>query len=402
MTARSENEHSYAAQKSGAAPDHETACPGSTARAHGESGPEEVPSQERDCTSGPRPLMWTSSPFIPQSLRRGSEASGHVAVTQAAASTSADDADHRGLDAAAPPAVQDDSDQCQTEDRKRADGRTAVGGDAPCAMSPSPSLPQAPSSEARRDLLVWIDCEFTGLDPECDQIIEIAVVITDWRLSPVVTFATPIRQPEEVLQRMSLWAAQVHGGLYQRRSPGAASASSSSAEPGTTAPPPLPPLRCVPCPRTRFRPCPPRPAAADGRPEPSLVDECRSDARSMPLADAEAHIVRILDAHRHGRRLTLAGSSVYIDKMFLRRWMPRVDERLHYRVIDVSSLMEVVRRFRPHLVRAQPANRVTHRALGDIFSSISLLRFYVALLPPLLPAHAPVFDALDFVGPQHF
>jgi oligoribonuclease len=122
----------------------------------------------------------------------------------------------------------------------------------------------------------------------------------------------------------------------------------------------------------------------------------------MPLADAEAHIVRILDAHRQDRRLMLAGSSVYIDKMFLRRWMPRVDERLHYRVIDVSSLMEVVRRFRPHLARAQPASRVTHRALGDIFSSISLLRFYVVLLPPLLPAHAPVSDTLDFVGPRYF
>jgi hypothetical protein len=55
---------------------------------------------------------------------------------------------------AAPPAVQDDSNQCETEDRKRAGGRTAVEGDAPCAMSPSSFLPQAPSSKTRRNLLV--------------------------------------------------------------------------------------------------------------------------------------------------------------------------------------------------------------------------------------------------------
>lgn len=162
--------------------------------------------------------------------------------------------------------------------------------------------------------------EMSGLDPERDRILEIATLVTDAELQVVAEGPElVVHQPEEVLAGMDAWNREHHG--------------------------------------------------ASG-----LIDRVR--ASSVTLAEAESRTLAFLQAHVPERGCPLAGNSVHQDRRFLSRWMPAVEGWLHYRIVDVSTLKELARRWAPRVVEAAPAKAGRHRALEDIRESIEELRWY--------------------------
>jgi oligoribonuclease len=174
---------------------------------------------------------------------------------------------------------------------------------------------------AGSDVLVWLDMEMSGLDPATERILEIATILTDGQLVELaVGPELVIHQPDELLAAMDDWNTKHHGasGLTQR------------------------------------------------------VRES-----TIACEDAEARTLAFLDAHVPARdRPVLAGNSIHQDRRFIRRYMPALEQRLHYRMVDVSTVKELARRWYPQVAARQPAKRDTHRALDDIRESIEELRFY--------------------------
>lgn len=172
----------------------------------------------------------------------------------------------------------------------------------------------------RSDLLVWIDMEMSGLDAERERVLEIAVLITDSDLCVVAEGPDlVVHQPESVLAAMDEWNTSHHGAS------------------GLTA-----------------------------------------AVRASPVSEAQAEerVLAFLAQHCAPRTAPLAGNSVWNDRLFLRRWMPRVEAFLHYRIVDVSSIKELVRRWQPEVAARLPAKKDAHRALDDIKESIAELAFY--------------------------
>jgi oligoribonuclease len=99
------------------------------------------------------------------------------------------------------------------------------------------------------------------------------------------------------------------------------------------------------------------------------------------------------------RKAPLAGSSVYVDRGFLANYMPELDAHLHYRLVDVSSVKELTRRWYPRVYFASPEKTGNHRALGDIRDSISELRFYRDAV--FVPQPGPDTDAARAIGAEH-
>jgi oligoribonuclease len=169
------------------------------------------------------------------------------------------------------------------------------------------------------DNLIWIDLEMTGLDPENDRIIEIATIVTDAQLTilaegPVLA----IHQSEEVLAKMDEWNQRQHGGsgLLQRV-------------------------------------------------RESSVDEAQAVA--MTLAFLEQYLEK--------RKSPMCGNSICQDRRFLVRYMPELEVFFHYRNLDVSTLKELARRWRPE-VYSGLKKAGTHLALDDIRESIRELQYY--------------------------
>lgn len=185
---------------------------------------------------------------------------------------------------------------------------------------------------AGSDVLVWLDMEMTGLDPGKERVIELATIITDGNLAEIAVGPDlVIHQPDEILAAMDDWNRKHHtaSGLVERVKASA------------------------------------------------ITDE---EAEAQTLAFINAHVPNPKD------RPVLAGNSIHQDRRFIRRYLPRLDARLHYRMVDVSSIKEVARRWYPQIIARQPQKNDSHRALDDIRESIEELRYYRAhiFVPPAI------------------
>lgn len=167
--------------------------------------------------------------------------------------------------------------------------------------------------------LVWIDCEMTGLDIEADALIEVACLVTDAELRVLGEGVSVIIKPTAAeLEQMGDFVRNMHveSGL-------------------------LPLLE-----------------------------------GGMSMADAEAHVLAYVAEHVVAGKAPLAGNTVGMDRLFLERDMPDLMKHLHYRVVDVSSIKELVRRWYPRVFFNAPEKTGGHRALGDIQDSIRELKYY--------------------------
>lgn len=172
---------------------------------------------------------------------------------------------------------------------------------------------------ASAEHLIWVDMEMTGLDPDRDRVIEVAMVITDAALNPVAQAPVlVVHQSDTVLAGMDAWNTATHG-----RS-------------GLTA-----------------------------RVRASTLDE----------AQVEEQLLAFLAEHVPARSSPMCGNSVCQDRRFMARWMPRLERHFHYRNLDVSTLKELARRWRPEVL-AGVVKQQRHEALADIEESIAELRHY--------------------------
>lgn len=181
---------------------------------------------------------------------------------------------------------------------------------------------------AVNDRLVWIDCEMTGLDIENDALIEVAALVTDSELNVLGEgIDVVIRPPAEALEQMLDVVRTMHT-------------------------------------------------------ESGLLGQLDAGTN---LVDAEGQVMAFIREHvPEGVRPPLAGNSVGTDRAFLARDMHDIDELLHYRIVDVSSIKELVRRWYPRVYFAAPKKSGSHRALADIRESIEELRYYrsAVFVPP--------------------
>ncbi|AMM20376.1 oligoribonuclease [Frondihabitans sp. PAMC 28766] len=170
------------------------------------------------------------------------------------------------------------------------------------------------------DRLVWIDCEMTGLDLGIDELVEVAVVITDFDLEPVHPgFDIVIKPDQTALDNMGEFVTQMH--------------TSSG-----------------------------------------LITEIPN---GVSLAEAEFEVLNyIIEYVPDAGVAPIAGNTIGTDRTFLAKYMPRVDGHLHYRSVDVSSIKELARRWFPRVYFNAPAKNGGHRALADILESIRELEYY--------------------------
>ncbi len=197
---------------------------------------------------------------------------------------------------------------------------------------------------ASHDRLVWIDCEMTGLDVKRDQLVEIAVIVTDADLVELDEGVNIIIRPEDlsILDGMDDVVRDMH--------------TSSG-----------------------------------------LLDLIPS---GVSLAEAEAEVLAYVQQHvPEARKAPLAGSSVYVDRGFISRDMPGLDAHLHYRLVDVSSIKELARRWYPRSYFASPEKKGNHRALGDIRDSIGELRYYRDAV--FVPAPGPDTESARATAAEH-
>jgi len=177
------------------------------------------------------------------------------------------------------------------------------------------------SSDERAKRLIWIDLEMTGLDPQGDRIIEIATIVTDSELNQLAEGPVlAVHQPDSVLDQMDEWCTQTHGasGLTQR-------------------------VR-----------------------ESTLTER-----------DAELETLAFLKEYVEAGVSPICGNSICQDRRFLARYMPDLEAFFHYRNLDVSTVKELARRWKPEALEGF-TKKGSHLALDDIRDSIEELRHYRA------------------------
>ena len=167
--------------------------------------------------------------------------------------------------------------------------------------------------------LIWIDMEMTGLQPDADRVIEIATLVTDPQLNVLATGPVlVIHQPDEVLNAMDSWNKSTHA-------------------------------------------------------KSGLIERVR--ASRLSEAEAERQAIEFLAAHVPASSSPMCGNSICQDRRFLARWMPRLESYFHYRNLDVSTLKELVRRWKPEAMKGF-AKEGKHEAMADILESIEELKYY--------------------------
>ena len=167
---------------------------------------------------------------------------------------------------------------------------------------------------------VWIDLEMTGLDPSKDVILEVATIITDAQLNIIATGPDLVScQPPDVLGRMNQFVEKMHK-------------------------------------------------------DSGLIEKVKSSC--VPLLEIEKQTYEFIKQHCDSDNAVLAGNSVWQDRRFLTRYMPKVLDFLHYRILDVSTIKILVQAWYPNNPQAEFPKKDTHRALEDIKESINELKHY--------------------------
>lgn len=167
--------------------------------------------------------------------------------------------------------------------------------------------------------LIWLDMEMSGLDPERERIIEVAMVVTNANLETVAEAPVwVVHQSNELLDAMDDWNKNTHG-------------------------------------------------------KSGLIDRVRASTLTETLVEDE--IIRFLEQHVPKGVSPLCGNSVHQDRRFIVKYMPKLDQYLHYRILDVSVLKELCKRWRPE-VYSRFKKEGKHEALADVYESIDELKFY--------------------------
>jgi len=167
--------------------------------------------------------------------------------------------------------------------------------------------------------LIWIDMEMTGLSPERDRILEVALIVTDANLVTVAQAPVwVVHQEDAVLDAMDSWNQGTHG-------------------------------------------------------KSGLIDKVKGSVLDEAMVEAQA--LAFISQHVPAKTSPMCGNSICQDRRFLARWMPKLEDFFHYRNLDVSTLKELVRRWRPDLFKGIPKEG-KHEALADIQESIQELVYY--------------------------
>lgn len=182
-----------------------------------------------------------------------------------------------------------------------------------------PSTSTRPNRPSTSTHLIWLDMEMTGLNPDSDRIIELAVIITDAHLclvaeSPVLV----VHQPDAVLDAMDNWNKSTHA-------------------------------------------------------KSGLIDKIK--ASNLDEAGAEAQMLAFLKLHVAAKASPLCGNSICQDRRFMARQMPQLEDYFHYRNLDVSTIKELAKRWKPGLAEAFVKHN-KHEALADIYESIEEMKYY--------------------------
>ncbi len=186
-------------------------------------------------------------------------------------------------------------------------------------MSSKSAKNQAPAPIPNEFRLVWLDMEMTGLNPEVERIIEVAVVVTEPDLTIVAEGPVlVIHQSDDILNAMDKWNKGTHG-------------------------------------------------------KSGLIEKVK--ASTLTEAQAEDELISFLKQHVPAGKSPLCGNTVSQDRRFMYKYMPKFEQFFHYRTIDVSTLKELARRWRPELLKGFE-KRSKHEALADIHESIDELKYY--------------------------
>jgi oligoribonuclease len=170
-----------------------------------------------------------------------------------------------------------------------------------------------------QNYLIWLDMEMTGLVPETDRIIEVAMVITDNDLNTIAEAPTlVVYQPDSVLDAMDKWNTSTHG-------------------------------------------------------KSGLID--RIKVSTLNEAQVEEQFLAFLKEHVPVRTSPMCGNSICQDRRFMARWMPKLEDYFHYRNLDVSTLKELAKRWKPEVAQGIKKHG-KHEALADIYESIAEMKHY--------------------------
>jgi oligoribonuclease len=179
--------------------------------------------------------------------------------------------------------------------------------------------PQTAKTVLNEFRLVWLDMEMTGLDPEKERIIEVAVVVTEPDLTVVAEGPVlVIHQPDSLLDAMDSWNRSTHG-------------------------------------------------------KSGLTDKVK--ASTLTEAQAELQLIEFMSQYVPAGKSPLCGNTVSQDRRFMFNYMPKLEQFFHYRTVDVSTIKELARRWRPELLKGFE-KRSKHEALADIYESIDELKYY--------------------------
>jgi len=187
-------------------------------------------------------------------------------------------------------------------------------------QNPSQAPKNLPSSSApASENLIWVDMEMSGLNPETERILEIAIIVTDAHLNTIATAPVwVVHQEDTVLDAMDAWNKGTHG-------------------------------------------------------RSGLIDKVKSS--SLDEATVEAQCIAFLKQHIKPGIAPMCGNTVGQDRRFMARYMPKLEAYFHYRNIDVSTLKELCKRWHPELLK-DFTKQQAHTALADIEESIEELKYY--------------------------